>query len=162
MRENETYMNITADSELHEEKKRLENVKTLRQPKLQAPVGEKDAHAKGWRRRDTQDRTGAGAPKRKMGSEKMSENPADECSGAASERSLEKAQKNCKHAKACLKTLDRGSTEFDTKMCELRTCGGSFSAEPKSIWANKCSAVWTPPIARRSAVFNIFRHLHND
>ena len=55
MRENETYMNTTADSELHEEKKRLENVKTLRQPKLQAPVGEKDAHAKGWRRRDTQD-----------------------------------------------------------------------------------------------------------
>ena len=74
-----------------------------------------------------------------MGSEKMSENPADECSGAASERSMEKAQENCKHAQACLKTLDRGSTEFDTKMCELRTCGGSFSAEPKAIWANKCS-----------------------
>ena len=114
-------------------------MKTLRQPKLQAPVGEKDAHAKGWRRRDTQDRTGAGAPKRKMGSEKMSENPADECSGAASERSMEKAQENCKHAQACLKALDRGSTEFDTKMCELRTCGGSFSAEPKSICANTCS-----------------------
>ena len=98
MRENETYMNTTADSELHEEKKRLENVKTLRQPKLQAPVGEKDAHAKGWRRRGTQDRTGAGAPKRKMGSEKMSENPADECRGAAPGRSMENALENCKYA----------------------------------------------------------------
>ena len=83
-----------------------------------------------------------------MGSEKMSENPADECSGAASERSMEKAQENCKHAQACLKALDRGSTEFDTEMCELRTCGGSFSAEPKSICANTCS--WKNEIRVRS------------